>query len=622
MSYNTDHLRTAGKITVYTTFIGVVVFAIVFIFNLGESQIKQAVAQSTATTTVTVLNTPPAWTASTTEVIESSIANPTNAGDVVSWTAIGTDSNAEDYWLLICDTNAAPSTTSGGAPHCSSGVQWAISGTTTSGTAAVAATTTIAAWAESNIWYSWICDGNAGSPRCNNTYSQGVNATNSSPFEVNHRPTFTVFSDPVSGIPGQAVTFYSTSTDNDTSGGAQNDQVFLTVCSVAGFSTTTNSCNGIGAVTLATSTIYVDDNASAVYTIIIPTQDTNYSVYPYIIDTHGFEASGGEQGQVSTLTVNNVAPTVGGASISLNQPVDNDIILTLESGETTGFDLSFIASDNNSCDAFGGAAADEITDYNLSIYRTPTTNSSTTCTSSSIFDPNDCYPSDVAPTSWNLVCTASSTTCSGSTDTDIRYDCTFPMWYIADPTGSTTAAFYTTDDWRAQVQGIDDDTAVGAYAESTVGVDVLPLLAFDLATVQIPYGALEPGQKNEILTATTTMLATGNVGLDKDVTGSSMCSTYTNASPCLPSLTSTIPESEQVFATSSVTYTTAEGLGSTLSSTTPKEIEINIPKSTSTSTPAQRNAYWGIRVPGTITFAGAYTGQNTFTARVGETAQW
>ena len=59
MSYHTDHLSTAGKITVYTTFIGVVVFALIFVFNLGEKEIKEADAASSATTTVTVLNTPP-----------------------------------------------------------------------------------------------------------------------------------------------------------------------------------------------------------------------------------------------------------------------------------------------------------------------------------------------------------------------------------------------------------------------------------------------------------------------------------------------------------------------------------------------------------------------------------
>jgi hypothetical protein len=620
MSYNTDHLRTAGKITVYTTFIGVVVFAIVFIFNLGENQIKQADAQSSATTTVTVLNTPPVWTATTTEEFESSQTIPTDEGTQVSWVAVGTDSNAENYWLLICDSNATPTPNSGGAPSCTSGVQWAVSGTTTSGTQARAATTTLSAWSESNPWFAWICDNNSGTPRCNNTYTQGTNATNSSPFEVNHRPTFTAFSDPVVGNPGDSVTFYSTSTDNDVNG--PGDQVFLTVCSVVGFSTTTNSCNGSGAVTLATSSAYVNDDASATFTIIIPTQDQNYNVFPYIIDTHGLEATGGEQGSPATLTVNNVAPTVLNTSISLVQPVTTDILLTSEAGETTGFTLSFETTDNNSCDSvIGVPLGDEVSDFDLSIYRSGV--GSTTCTSSSGLNANNCYPSDVAPTAWNLLCTASSTTCSGSSDTNMTWNCTFPLWYIADPTeGTATQTPYSGQNWRAQVRGIDDDSAVGAFTESSSGVNVKPLLAFALNTLSIPYGSLEPGAKNEILTATTTISATGNVGLDKDVTGESMCSTYTNASPCLPSATSTIPEYEQVFATSSVAYTTAEGWGNTLSSTTPKEIELNVKKTIATTSIETASAYWGIRVPGSISFAGAYTGQNTFTAILGEASEW
>ncbi len=164
MSYNTDHLRTAGKITVYTTFLGLVVFAIVFIFNLGESSIKHVDAQSVATTTITVLNTPPAWTADAIEATESSQTLPTNVGNPVTWTAIGTDSNSEDYYLLICDTNAVPTPNSSAAPSCSSGIQWAVSTATISGTLATAATTTLDVWAESNTWYAWICDGNAGTP--------------------------------------------------------------------------------------------------------------------------------------------------------------------------------------------------------------------------------------------------------------------------------------------------------------------------------------------------------------------------------------------------------------------------------------------------------------------------
>ncbi len=611
MSYNTDHLRTAGKITVYTTLLGVLVFAVIFVFNVGEKQIKQADAQSSATTTVIVLNTAPVWTASTTEVIESSATNPTDAGTVVSWTAIATDSNAEDYWLLICSTNASPTPNSSAPPVCSSGIQWARSGTTTSGVAAVAATTTDAAWSESNAWYGWICDSNPGTPRCNNVYTQGTNATNSSPFEVNHAPLFDSFTDNSPANPGVAVVFTSSSTDTDVSG--TPDTVFLTVCASSGFNTTTNTCTGT---TLATSTALVSANATATYTIIIPTQDQNYGAYGYVTDNHGFESSGTSQGSDSTLTVNNVAPQVSGASISVNG--GSDMALTTEAGETTGFSLSFTTLDDNSCDAVGGGAGDEVSNYTLSVYRTPTGNSSTTCLIAGDHDANNCYTSTVATTTWNLSCTPNVGTCSGASDVDMTWSCTFPLWYIADPTGNATSTYFTTDTWRAQVRGIDDDTATGTYAESTVGVNVLPLLAFALNTLTIPYGALEPGQQNDPLVATTTIAATGNVGLDKDVTGESMCTTYTNASPCAPSASSTIPESEQRFATSTTSYAAA----TPLSSTTPQEVEINVKKTIATSTQQTADAYWGIRVPGTITYAGSYQGENTFTAIIGEPAQW
>ncbi|HEU4677827.1 MAG TPA: hypothetical protein VFS75_03880 [Candidatus Paceibacterota bacterium] len=613
MSYNTDHLRTAGKVTVYTTLVGVIAFAIVFIFNLGEPSIKQADAQSQATTTVTVLNTPPIWTASTTELVESSSNNPTNAGDTVSWVGIGTDSNGEDYYLLICDTNATPTPNSGGAPTCSSGVQWAVSTATLSGTQALAATTTYDALSEVNTWFAWICDSNVISPRCNSDYTQGTNATNSSPFEVNHRPSFTAFVDDSPKDPGQTVTFTATASDADVSGVA--DTVFLTVCATAGYSTTTDTCTGT---TLATSTMFFSSNATSTYTIVIPTQDTNYSAFGYIMDNHGFEASGGAQGTDSTLTVNNVAPTVSPALISLVQPSVTDMFLTVEAGETTGFQLSFTTADNNSCDAVGGGSADEITGYNLSIYRSGV--GSTTCTTAAgDYDANNCYPSGLATSTWNLTCTASSTTCSGSSDTDMQWDCTFPLWYIADPTdGTATSTQYSTEDWVAQVQGIDDDAATGPLSEASSGVDVRSLLAFALNTLTIPYGSLEPGQQTDPLNATTTISATGNVGLDKDVEGSSMCTTYTGSTPCPNSATSTIPENMQVVATSTVAY----AQGTAISSTTPTFVDINVHKSIATSTQEQGSAYWGIKVPATITFAGDYTGQNTITALVSDSSQW
>lgn len=614
MSYNTDHLRTAGKITVYTTMVGVFIFAVVFIFNIGEKRINEAVAQSSATTSVTVVNTAPLWTASSTEVIESSTTSPTDAGNVLSWRAIGTDSNGENYYLLICSTSATPTPNSSAPPTCTSGIQWAVSPTATSGLVATAATTTYAAMSESNAWFGWICDGNSGTPRCNNTFSQGTNATNSSPFEINHRPSFTIFNDNSPAVPGAVVTFTSTSSDADVSG--TPDRVFLTVCATAGFSTTTNTCTGT---TLASSTVSVPANASSTYTIVIPTQDQDYSAFGYVYDNHGFEASGGAQGTDTTLTVANIAPSVSGATVSIAQPgTTTNIILTTEAGQTTGFALSFTTSDNNSCDAAGGGLGDEVTSYNLSVYRSGI--ASTTCTSSAgAYNANNCYPSQLATSSWNLSCTASTTSCTGSSDTDMIWNCTFPLWYIADPTdGIASTTQYSAQNWLAQVRGIDDDFATGTFAQSTVGTEVTSFLAFALNTLSIPYGALEPGQQTDPIVATTTISATGNVGINKDVTGESMCTTYTGSTVCPNSASSTIPENEQVFATSTVTY----AQGTSISSTTARVIRLQVPKSTATTTQSNRNAFWGIRVPGTITFAGDYKGENTFTAIVSNQSSW
>jgi hypothetical protein len=612
MSYSTDHLRAAGKITVYSTFIGVVAFAIIFIFNLGANEIHIVDAQSSATTTVTVVNTPPAWTVDAQELAGSSTTTPTNAGDVLSWVGTATDANSEPFYLLICSTNATPTANSSAAPNCGAGAtRWAVA-STTSGSQITVSTTTLDAWVESNVWYAFVCDDNAGTPRCNNVPKQGTGTT-SSPFEINHRPSFTVFSDDSSKLPGQTVTFMSTSSDSDVSG--TPDTVKLIVCASAGFNTVTDSCTGT---TLASSTVAVSANASSTYTIVIPTQDQNYSAFGYVIDQHGFEASGGAHGTDSTLTVGNVSPTVSGALISLAQPSVTDIFLTVPAAQTSGFTLSFTTSDNNSCDAVGGGNGDEITGYALSLYRSGI--GSTTCgVGAGSYNANSCYTSGVATSTWNLSCTASTTSCTGSGDTDMVWDCTFPLWYVADPTGGTASTTkYPSQNWLAQVQAIDNNAASGPLSESSVGVRVQSLLAFALNTLSIPYGSLEPGQQNDPLVATTTISATGNVGIDKDVTGESMCTTYTAATHCPNSASSTIPENEQVFATSSVSY----AQGTSISSTTPNLVDLNVFKSTSTSTQAFANAFWGIRIPGSITYAGAYTGQNTFTVVLSDPTQW
>jgi hypothetical protein len=612
-------LHTAGKITVLTSLVGVVTFAVMFLLNLGADELQHVQAQGVATTSITVLNTPPAWTIDAQELIGSSTTTPTNSGSAVTWKATATDSNGAPYFLLICSSavpptpNAAagPAFLGTAAPVCSATTtKWAVSAATASGVQATAATTTREAMAESNNWYAWICDDDPVNPRCNATYKQGTGTT-SSPFNVNHRPTFTAFADNSPKLPGEAVTFTSTASDADITGTA--DTVKLFVCSTNSFNLTTSACT---ATTLATSTLSAS-NPSGVYTITIPTRDTNYGAYGFIIDNHGHGASGGSQGTDSVLTVSNATPYVNTGDITLND--GNSIILTTEEGETTGFELQFAASDNNSCDT--STSSDEIVDYNISVFRT--TVGTTSCDTAGEYNANRCYTSTVATSTWNISCTASTTSCTGPTDTNMIFNCTFPLWYIADPTdgGATNTPNFATN-WSAAVAPIDDDGALGVLTRGSIGQELLSFLAIALDTAAIPYGALEPGDRTDPLAATTTLRATGNVGIDELLTGEAMCGTYTTAVSCPNSATSTIRENYQVFATSSVTYGTATSAGRTLSSTTQKELELNVAKPTATSTQTSGTTYWGIEVPISITLAGSYTGENTFYGKVSEPGQW
>jgi len=614
------YLHTAGKITVLTSLIGVVAFAVIFLLNIGAQELQHVEAQGIATTTITVLNTPPQWTIDAQEEAESSTSTPTNSGDEVSWVATATDSNNAPYFLLICDTANTPTANAAGGPgslgtappDCSatSTVQWAVSPAASSSAQARAATTTLESFSESNDWYAWVCDDDPVSPRCNAVSKQGT-ATTASPFNVNHRPVFNSYSDDSPAVPGAVVTFAASSTDSDTTGTA--DTIQLHVCSTASFSATSSTCN---ATTLASSTFDATDQVGT-YTITIPTRDTNYGAFGYIVDNHGHLATGGQQGVDSVLTVANATPFVLGGDITLNNGAD--MTVTVEAGETTGFDLQFAASDNNSC--LNASAGDEITGYELSVFRSTVGTSS--CDVSGEYDANNCYTSTVATTTWNLACTASSTSCTGATDLDVIYDCTFPLWYIADPTdgGATNTVHFATD-WSAAVAPVDDDNATGTLATSTIAVEVSSFLALALDTLAIPFGSLEPGALTDPLVASTTIRAVGNVGMDELLSGEAMCGTYTGAVTCPNSATSTISEDNQVFATSSVAYGTASSSGYILSSTTPGELEINVEKSTSTVTQAEGVTYWGIAVPSAITLAGAYTGENTFIGKTSEPAEW
>lgn len=232
---------TEGKITIFTSLVACLI--LVSMFTLYNVQVPIASADN-VTSSVNVLNTPPVWTVDAQESTESSTSTPTNAGQIITWVATGTDSSFDSYYLLICKNASAPTANSGAAPTCNGGIsnQWAASASTTSGLMASAATTTTELFPEKNDWWAWICDGNAGLPKCNLVSKTGSGLT-ASPFVVNHPPVFYSISNNSPQNPGGTVTWTTGAYDNDTIRGS--DTVRLVVCKTSGsFNGTTCTTGG------------------------------------------------------------------------------------------------------------------------------------------------------------------------------------------------------------------------------------------------------------------------------------------------------------------------------------------------------------------------------------------
>lgn len=638
MLYTNDELPkyvgTAGKITVITAVAGFVIFLLAFMFDAGNHEFNKVSAQTgSATTSLIVLNTPPTFTLDAYEVIGSSTSSPTNSGSVIQWSAIGSDSNGAPYFLLICGDNASPtanyasgpSTLGSAPPECALGsIQWGVSASTTSDTLATVATTTLEAGqfstSTTNIWFAWVCDDDPSNARCSIFPTQGVNATNSSPFNVNSRPVFDEFDNDGPTDPGEDVVFHSTSSDPDAVGG--QDKIYLVVCSTnTDYNASLNTCPNDF---LASTTIVMLDDASATFTLPAIIRDDDYPAYGYIVDQHGHEATGNPINQ--DYTVSNVAPVVSSGDIVLygeNGP-GTDLTVSVPGGETPSSTLNFTITDANSCLNF--ASTSEITDFVVAVFRadygTSTLINPLACDGSAgQYDPNYCYPSGVGSAMWNLSCTA-TTTCASPLQDDIDYTCTFPLWFLADPTDNAVnvPAVYEATNWSAAVAGVDDNFATGTLATTSSAKELVSFNALDILAYEIAYGSIEPGFDSITLSASSTLQNIGNTGIDQEVRGESMCGTFTPSSECPVSSTSTIPEYEQEFASTSLAY--GDLMNLSLSSTTDQEVELDVATTTSTSTPSEGTTWWGISVPFSISLAGSYTGLNTFTARTAEPADW
>lgn len=614
MLSTTGKSTIGGKISIFATLVGVAILVAGVFGELPHGSV--AFAANTATTSVTVLNTPPQWDINmyAQESPASSSSTPTNAGSNVTWIASSTDSSGDNYYLLICTNFASATPNNGGAPSCNGGAgnQIAISASTPSGTQASAVRTTTAGDPEINYWFSYICDGNASGAACNplawNGFGNGSTTPNGSPYLVNHRPTFTSYTNNSPQNPGGTITWTTVASDSDTYGGTDSDTVRLFVCRLNDFTGT--SCGAGG--TWASST-YVASNPTVNYTLPNPSPRGTSSAYGYVIDSHGFFGAlvggpGSQQASNTPVVVNNTTPTINAASISIVNP---NLTLSTLAGETTGFQTQFTVTDQNSCVTL--ASTSEIVSARIDLHRSGV--ASTSCSVNGDYNPNYCYPGTLPTTAWNVSCTASTTSCLGASDSDMIYTCTFPLWYLSDATdvGSQFAA----QNWLVTAQAADGAGASSTRVDASTGTELLQFLGYDISTTTIAYGGLQPGNSADLTSSTAVgLLAVGNVGLDETLYGTDMCPTYPT---CTGNATSTIFVNNQKYASSTMAYSAAT---STLAYNPGALFALHVPKTISTSSPQSLNTYWGILVPASITLSGNYVGTNTIIGATSPTSAW
>jgi len=553
----------------------VLIALLIILFVSFSASILWKVLADSVSTSVTVGNSAPSFTVGPAESSESSSTSPTNVGSSVTFTATATDSNTEDYYLIVCSSNSV-SPVNGSAPTCGA-TQWCVSTSTDSGVQASCSRTALVGDSESNNWYAFVCDGNSSSANCSSS-QQGSGGTGS-PFAVNHAPGFSGIGNDGAKNPGQTVTWTSTSSDTDSDG--VSDTVKLIVCKTSGISG--DACDGGGSDTWCSSSL-VASNASCGYEIPSVTPDQSNNAYVYIVDNHNMGSSSGTQGSIDSYVVSNVAPVV--SAVTINSGSD----INLTEGTTTGVVLTATVSDNNSCS--GGELA---TIYGYA-YRSGLGYSN--CDTSGEADSNDCYP--------EVSCSVVGGSCTGETDASANYTCTANIQSYADPTDVNTEFPGTT--WLSSVKAIDDDTS-SHNLEVATGVVMNSLTALDV-TASINFGALDVGQSNDPLDKTTTVTPTGNVGLDTELSGDDMCTDYPTCSE------DTIGVAYQKYGLAALT---AYASGTALSAVD-TEVELNVGKARSGS-PTTKNIWWGILIPnGTV--PGSYTGGNTVGAVKGEVGGW
>ena len=484
--------------------------------------------------------------------------SPTNVGSPVAFTETATDTQTGNYYLAVCKTTGIQAN-SNAVPTCTgAGGSWCVSGSITSGSQASCNYTPLSGDAESNDWYAYVCDDNAGST-CS-AYSQGSGNTGT-PFFVNHAPTFTsISSSPSSVSPGAQVTFTAVSTDQDT---ITSDTIALYICKSNDF--TGSDCGPAGKFCNSSFVASYPSgpvSPSCAYTTQYTDGIGAISYYAYIVDNHNFVATANPRS--GSFTIANVLPT--SSNVHINSDA-TDVILT-EGATQNVTCVSTIADVNGYSD---------ISTITARLYR------------------SGVGPSPIGGDDNSNHYTLSGSKVTYCTGSGTSGTCTFvfPVQYYADPTDASSNS--PAENWVCQITPSDGVGPATSPATSTIEMDSLK--SFDISSDTINYGTVDPTQSSSG-SRNVTVTNTGNTAISFKISGNNLsCSMGSSAVPV---------GDQQYNLDNNFDY----GAGTPLSASPTSVATLNKPTQ---STPTiQKNTYWQVTVPGGT--RGTCSGATSFVA--------
>jgi hypothetical protein len=200
-------------------------------------------------------------------------------------------------------------------------------------------------------------------------------------------------------------------------------------------------------------------------------------------------------------------------------------------------------------------------------------------------DTNNCYIAGPAQCSYS--------NCSGDS---CEITCSSDFYFHTDPTDSGST--FDAQTWRALLT-IEDQNG-GVATATAPSVDLITLRALEVDSL-INYGSLEVNADTGSYNASTTFQNLGNDSIDVAIEGTNLTD----------GVSSNIPVDEQIFATSSFTYSACVFCTQLSASST--NYELDLTKPASTTPPVTDSVFWGIEIPFGIS-ASPHSGTNIFYA--------